>query len=133
MVGPSKRVFPAGETNNPFVAHCRLETLSCPFKYGKRFNLIHMYSFSKGIIWLSVLSVRKKLALLRRLGRWLAGRTRAAREWSLRLGCLNAAENPSGQSSTKEKSNNSKTPSSYPFFLFILPKLKTGVSLSSKE
>jgi hypothetical protein len=76
-----------------------------------------MYSFSKGIIWLSVLSVRKKLALLRRLGRWLAGRTRAAREWSLRSGCLNAAENPSDQSSAKEKSKNTKTPNPTSFFL----------------
>jgi hypothetical protein len=60
---------------------------------GKCFILIECNVAERGMSWLNVLSVRKKLALLRRLGRWLEGKTRAAREWSLRSDSLNAAEN----------------------------------------
>jgi hypothetical protein len=48
-------------------------------------------------IWLNVLSVRRKLANLRRLGRWLEGKTRAGKEPNSQLGFLNAAAKPSGQ------------------------------------
>jgi hypothetical protein len=52
-----------------------------------------MQIFKKGISWLNALNARKKLALQRRLGRWLEEKTRMAREQSLLLDCLNAAEN----------------------------------------
>jgi len=50
------------------------------------------------VSWLNVLSVKEKLVLLRRLGRWLEERTRVAREQSLQLDSLNAVENLSGLS-----------------------------------
>jgi hypothetical protein len=34
----------------------------------------------KGLLWLNVLNVEKKSALLRRLGRWRADQTRVAKE-----------------------------------------------------
>jgi hypothetical protein len=52
----------------------------------------------KGIIWLNVLNVKEKSALLRRLGRWLEGKIRAAREQNLQLDFLNAVESPLEQS-----------------------------------
>jgi hypothetical protein len=48
--------------------------------------------------WQNALSVRKKLANPRRLGRWLEEKTRMAREQSLLLDCLNAVENLSNLS-----------------------------------
>jgi hypothetical protein len=48
------------------------------------------------ILWLNVLNVKEKLVLLRRLGRWLEGKIRVAREQNLQLDSLNAAENLSG-------------------------------------
>jgi hypothetical protein len=50
------------------------------------------------ILWLNVLNVKEKLALLRRLGKWLEERTRVARELNLRLDFSSAVENPSGLS-----------------------------------
>jgi hypothetical protein len=52
--------------------------------------------FEKGISWLNVQNVERKSVLLKRLGRWLAGKTRAARDWSLQLDSLNIVGNLSG-------------------------------------
>ena len=52
----------------------------------------------KGIIWLNVLNVKEKSVLLRRLGRWLEGKIRVAREQNLQLDSLNVVENLSGLS-----------------------------------
>ena len=45
-----------------------------------------------GILWLNVLNVEVKSALLRRLGRWLADQIRVARETSSQLDSLNTVE-----------------------------------------
>ena len=49
--------------------------------------------FQKGSLWLNVLSVKEKSVLLRRLGRWLEGKIRVARERNLQLDSLNVVEN----------------------------------------
>jgi len=54
--------------------------------------------FQKGLLWLNALNVRKKLALQRRPGRWLEGKTRVAKGWSLQLDSFNAVENLSDPS-----------------------------------
>jgi len=54
--------------------------------------------FEKGSLWLNVLSVKEKSVLLRRLGRWLEGKIRVARERNLQLDSLNVVENLSGLS-----------------------------------
>jgi len=48
----------------------------------------------KGTLWLNVLNVERKLALLRRLGKWLEEKTRLAREQNLQLGSLSIVESP---------------------------------------
>lgn len=52
----------------------------------------------KGSLWLNVLNVKEKSALLRRLGRWLEGKIRVAREQNLQLDSFNVVENLSGLS-----------------------------------
>jgi hypothetical protein len=64
---------------------------------GKCFIFI-IYNFWRGISWLNVLNVERKLVLLRRLGRWLAERTRVAKEMSLRLDSLSTVEKLTDQS-----------------------------------
>jgi len=54
--------------------------------------------FRKGSLWLNVLSVKEKSVLLRRLGRWLEGKIRVARERNLQLDSLNVVENLSDPS-----------------------------------
>jgi len=54
--------------------------------------------FQKGSLWLNVLSVKEKSVLLRRLGRWLEGKIRVARERNLQLDSLNVVENLSDPS-----------------------------------
>ena len=58
----------------------------------------------KGFPWLNVPYVERKLALLRRLGRWLADLTKAARRRSSRSDSLNTAESLSGQLWARERS-----------------------------
>jgi hypothetical protein len=53
--------------------------------------------FEKWKLWLSVLSARKKSVLLRRPGRWLAEKTRMAREQNSQLDSISVAEKPSDQ------------------------------------
>ncbi len=43
-------------------------------------------------LWLSVLNVERKSALLRRRGKWLEDQTRMARNWSLQLGSSSIVE-----------------------------------------
>jgi len=52
----------------------------------------------KGSLWLNVLNVKEKSALLRKLGRWLEGKIRVAREQNLQLDSFNVVENLSGLS-----------------------------------
>jgi hypothetical protein len=54
--------------------------------------------FQKGSLWLNVLNVKEKSVLLRRLGRWLEGKIRVAREQNLQLDSFNVVENLSGLS-----------------------------------
>jgi hypothetical protein len=72
---------------------------------GKCFILVECNVAKRGMSWQNVLSVRKKSALQRRLGRWLEEKTRAAKEWSSRSDSLNAAENLSDLSWAREKSS----------------------------
>jgi len=48
--------------------------------------------------WLNVLNATWKLALLKRLGRWLEDQTNMEREQSSLLDSLNVVENPSERS-----------------------------------
>jgi len=52
----------------------------------------------KVISWLNVLNVKRKLVLLRRLGRWQAEKTRVERELSSRLDSLSTVEKLTDQS-----------------------------------
>jgi hypothetical protein len=46
----------------------------------------------KGILWLNVPCVKRKSVLLRRLGKWLVGKTRAARGQSSQSGSISVVE-----------------------------------------
>jgi hypothetical protein len=73
---------------SPHLKHTLLARVS----NGKCFiDIIHNGELGK--LWLSALNARKKSASLRRLGRWLEEKTRAARELNSRSDSLNAVEN----------------------------------------
>jgi len=74
--------------------------------------------FQKGPLWLNVLHVEKKLAHRKRLGRWQANQTRAAREQNLRSDSSNTAEKLSDLLWANEKSR-LNTEHLIPFFFFI--------------
>jgi hypothetical protein len=67
------------------------------------FYLLSDVLFEQWKIWQSVLSVRRKSANQRRLGRWLEERTKAEKEQNSQLVYSSAAESPSDQFLTREK------------------------------
>jgi hypothetical protein len=73
----------------------------------------------KGISWLNVQCVEEKSLALRRLGRWLANRTKAARGPNSQSDFSNTAERPSDPPLGRERSRLAKAYHIPYFFSFF--------------
>jgi hypothetical protein len=84
--------------NKSYDSLARAISLNMPFQLESLMENVLLASYvmiKPWELWLSALSVRRKLASLRKLGRWLEEKTRAARELNSQLDSSSAVENRS--------------------------------------